>query len=92
MVTETRIVEAARQQLVPISATLTEVPVLAALPVPAVPFGAGTCTRILGCYSNQQLEAALTEALDWGGKSADNLRAIRAAGDSAVQSAKEPAR
>lgn len=85
-------VEVARQQLVPISATLTTVPDLPPLPMPAIPAGEQNCTRVAGCYSSQQLEAALATALDWGAKSADNLRAIRRAGEDAIKSAKEPTR
>ncbi len=86
---ETRVVEAAKQQLVPISSTLTQVDDLPPLPMPAVPAGAD-CARPLGCYSNQQLQAALDAALAWGGKLADNLRAIRRAGEDALKS-KDPA-
>lgn len=83
-------VEAAKRQLVPISATLTEVPVLAALPVPAVRYSPPACTRLQGCYSNEQYDAALSTALDWGGRSADNLRAIRAAGEAATKQEPKP--
>lgn len=83
-------VEAAKRQLVPISATLTEVPQLAPLPVPAIRYNPPACTRMQGCYSNEQLDAALTAALDWGGRSADNLRAIRAAGEAATQQEPKP--
>lgn len=82
--------EAAKRQLVPISATLTEVPVLAALPVPAVRYNPPACTRLQGCYSTEQFDAALSAALDWGARSADNLRAIRAAGESATQQEPRP--
>ena len=87
---EAKVVEAAREQLVPISSTLTEVPELAALPPPAVSYGADGCDRALGCYSTRQLEAALGAALDWGQRSADNLRAIRRAGEAAIATNNEP--
>lgn len=87
---EAKIVEAPREQLVPVSATLTEVPDLPALPPPATSYGVDGCERAMGCYSNRQLEAALGTALDWGQRSADNLRAIRRAGEAAIATNKEP--
>lgn len=87
---ESRIVEAAREQLVPISATLTDVPELPPLPPPAVSYGTDGCDRALGCYSSRQLESALGAALDWGQRSADNLRAIRRAGEAATATNKGP--
>lgn len=72
------------------SSTLTEVPELAALPPPAVAYGVDGCDRALGCYSSRQLETALGVALDWGERSADNLRAIRRAGEAAIATNKGP--
>lgn len=68
----------------PISSTLTEVPALANMPVPEIPYGMAGCYRPGGCLSNRQFDQALSTALDWGSRSADNLRAIRKAGESAV--------
>ena len=81
---QTQLIDRAHQQLVPIRSTLTEIPTLAPAPAPAVPPGPD-CNRALGCYSNSQLEALLSSALDWGGKATDNLRAIRQAGEEATK-------
>ncbi len=86
---EQKVVEAAKQQLVPISSTLTEIPALQPPPTPSVPYGPN-CSRPTGCYSNQQLESLLSAALDWGGKLTDNLRAIRRAGELALKPAPSP--
>ena len=73
-----RVVEAPRRQLVPIDPSLTAVPVLPPAPRPAIPHGPA-CSRMLGCFSSEQLESMLTTALDAYGRAADNLRAIAAA-------------
>lgn len=65
-----------RRQLVQVAGSLTAVPTLAEAPAPAVKPGPG-CDRPKGCYSNRQLEAMLTTALDWGGRMADQLDTIR---------------
>lgn len=72
-------------QLVPIDRTLTEIPQLAPVPTPETAYSPPACTRPAGCFSNRQLETMLSEALAWGGASADNLRAIRRASDEATK-------
>lgn len=72
-------------QLVPIDRTLTEIPVLAPAPAPETAYNPPECTRQLGCFSSRQLETMLSQALAWGGASADNLRAIRRASDEATK-------
>lgn len=82
---KTVLVETPVLQLVKIDRTLTDVPPLAPTPIPAVPYNPPDCTRPAGCFSNRQLETMLSEALAWGGTSAENLRAIRRASDEATK-------
>ena len=85
---KTVLVETPVLQLVPIDRTLTEIRILAPAPTPAWTFGTEGCDRPAGCFSNRQLETMLSEALAWGGSSADNLRAIR---QTSMEALKPPA-
>lgn len=84
VVVDPQIVEVPRRQLVQVSGELTAVPALRSAPAPAIPAGPN-CTRAAGCYSNRQLEAMLTQALDWGGRMADQLGTIRRLMQQALQ-------
>lgn len=78
LVTETQLVEVPVLQLRDPDPSLLVVPSLPPAPTPAIPFGP-KCNRKAGCYSNQQLERMLTEALQAYRASADNLRGIQRA-------------
>lgn len=70
MVYDHQIIDAPRAQYAHLPITITTKPRLPALPAPSV-YDQGKCSA--GCYSNEQLRAAIDVALDTLGRCWDQL-------------------
>lgn len=83
----TKVIDAPRAQYVPIPPNLVQRPRLPPLPAPAV-VDAGKCHN--GCFTNDQVRAAIDAALDTLGRCYDQLDSIRTLSDKAVRSNTPP--
>ena len=84
---DTHVIDATRAQYVDVPPNLLQHPKLPPLPAPAV-VDADKCVN--GCYSNDQVRAAIDAALDTLGRCYDQLDAIGVLSGKAVQSNTPP--